>query len=104
MVLTRDVTDRYRVSKLLEVLVVRQLAKLIDQSTNKSGVIINCLNPGLCHSDLTRDAEGFVRFVIGTLKTLLARTTEVGSRTLVHAAAASRESHGQYLSDCQVNP
>jgi retinol dehydrogenase-12 len=32
-----------------------------------------------------------------------ARTTEQGSRTLVHAAtAAGPESHGQYLSDCKV--
>jgi retinol dehydrogenase-12 len=32
-----------------------------------------------------------------------ARTTEQGSRTLVHAATAvGPESHGQYLSDCKI--
>lgn len=35
---------------------------------------------------------------------LLARTTEAGSRTLVHAASQGVESHGQYLSDCRVTP
>ena len=33
---------------------------------------------------------------------LLARSTEVGSRTLVHAGAQGPESHGQYLSDCAI--
>jgi retinol dehydrogenase-12 len=32
-----------------------------------------------------------------------ARTTEQGSRTLVHAAtAAGPDSHGQYMSDCKI--
>lgn len=30
---------------------------------------------------------------------LLARTTEVGSRCLVHAASADSSSHGEYMSD-----
>ncbi|KAL7779016.1 hypothetical protein CFE70_008519 [Pyrenophora teres f. teres 0-1] len=32
----------------------------------------------------------------------MARTTEVGSRTLVHAGLQGEESHGKYFSDCQV--
>jgi hypothetical protein len=36
------------------------------------------------------------------IKAILARSTEVGSRTLVHAASAGPESHGQYLSDCRI--
>lgn len=35
---------------------------------------------------------------------IFARTTEQGSRTLVHAASAGAESHGQYMSNCQVAP
>jgi retinol dehydrogenase-12 len=31
-----------------------------------------------------------------------ARTAEQGSRTLVHAAGAGSETHGEYLSDCKV--
>lgn len=38
------------------------------------------------------------------LKFFLARSTEVGSRTLVHAATQGAETHGQYLSDCKVAP
>lgn len=58
-------------------------------------MIINYLNPGLCHSELGRDAG----IGLAILKFFLARTTEVGSRTLVAAAAAPADSHGQYQSD-----
>jgi len=60
------------------------------------------LNPGLCQSSLSRNAKGIVWFRIALLKTLLARTTEQGSRTLVHAALQGPETHGLYISDCYV--
>ena len=62
-------------------------------------VVINLINPGLCHSSLSRDFGG-LSFTI--LKLVLARSTEMGSRTLVHACVAGKESHGRYLSNCQV--
>lgn len=36
------------------------------------------------------------------MKMILARSTEVGSRTLVHAGSQGAETHGQFLSDCHV--
>lgn len=36
------------------------------------------------------------------IKFLIARTTEKGSRTLVHAARESEKTHGAYLSDCHI--
>ena len=62
-------------------------------------MILNCLNPGLCHSELGREAG----WGLWALKQVLARTTEVGSRTLVASAAAGPESHGTYMSDSVVN-
>lgn len=88
---------RYQVSKLLEVYPARELATRANQS-GKSGVIVNYLNPGLCHSELARDSGWFLHI----MKLLLARTAEHGSRTLVHAAQAGKETNGQYLSDCKV--
>jgi retinol dehydrogenase-12 len=88
--------DRYNVSKLLEVLTVRELANKVG---SKYPVTINTINPGFCHSSLMRDvgfAQYIAKFVMG------ARTTEVGSRTLVNAASFSPDSHGQYLSDCKI--
>ena len=92
--------ERYPLSKLLEVLTVRQLAPLISQSTNSKAVILNILNPGLCHSSLSREVHS-IKFHL--MKLLLARSTEQGSRTLVLAAAAGRESHGKYMTDGKAN-
>ena len=57
------------------------------------------MNPGFCHSALTRDFAPIA--YIGKIA-MRARSTEVGSRTLVHAASAGRDSFGEYLSNCQV--
>jgi retinol dehydrogenase 12 len=38
------------------------------------------------------------------LHLLLARSTEVGSRTLVDATTSGPETHGAYKSDCKVVP
>jgi len=85
------------VSKLLEVFYARELAARTKES-GKPEIIINLMNPGLCHSELARDGP----IVIHILKLLLARTTEHGSRTLVHAAEGGSDTHGQYLSNCRV--
>lgn len=37
-------------------------------------------------------------------KRLIARTTEVGGRTLVHAGLSGKETSGRYLNNCQVTP
>jgi NAD(P)-dependent dehydrogenase (short-subunit alcohol dehydrogenase family) len=83
--------ERYPTSKLLEVLPVREIAPKLE----KSGIILNILNPGLCHSELSREAS----WTLELLKFLMARSTEVGSRTLVASASAGPESHGKYMHD-----
>jgi len=83
--------ERYPLSKLLEVLVVQELAGRVRGSE----VIINMVNPGLCHSQLGREAG----WGLWLLKQVLARSTEVGSRTLVTGILSGLESHGAYLSD-----
>ena len=87
--------ERYPTSKLLEILVVRQIAPQLEGS----GVVLNMLNPGLCQSELSRDGG----LVLTIMKFLLARKTEVGSRTLVAAAVAGPLSHGKYMTDAQIN-
>ncbi|KAI4128640.1 MAG: hypothetical protein LQ347_004096 [Umbilicaria vellea] len=91
-----NMQDRYNVSKLLEVFYTRELAAR-TKANNKADVIINFLNPGLCHSELAREA-GWALYI---MKLLLARSTECGSRTLVQAVEAGHESHGQYMSNCR---
>lgn len=94
---TANMAERYPLSKLLEVFCCRELAARHSQSSSPH-VIINYLTPGLCHSELTREAG--IQLMI--MKFFFARTTEVGSRTLVHGALAGPESHGNYLDDCKV--
>ncbi|RDW95130.1 short-chain dehydrogenase protein [Coleophoma crateriformis] len=93
--------DRYNLSKLLEILTVRELATAMDAS-GKPKVILNTLTPGFCHSELMRHAV-FPLNLLGWIgKRLIGRSTEMGSRTLVAAAAAGNESHGKYMTDCVV--
>jgi NAD(P)-dependent dehydrogenase (short-subunit alcohol dehydrogenase family) len=89
--------DQYPVSKLLEVYGVRTIGE--KHPASAFPVTVNCVNPGLCHSELARESPSFKFWLI---KLLLARSTEVGSRTLVHAGAQGADSHGQYLSDCEI--
>ncbi|KAI9825809.1 MAG: hypothetical protein M1832_000749 [Thelocarpon impressellum] len=98
-----DMDDRYNVSKLLEVLAVRELAGALAASPRGGRtVVLDTVNPGLCHSELGRDAAGARGMIFTVMKALLARSTEVGSRTLISAASAGWEGHGQYFSDCKV--
>ncbi|TVY73605.1 Short chain dehydrogenase sol3 [Lachnellula suecica] len=91
--------DRYPTSKLLEILFIRSLARELNNGPHADEkVILNAVNPGLCHSSLTRNSTGLASLVMYVLKMLLARKTEVGARTLVAGAEAGEESHGEYMS------
>ncbi|PBP21262.1 short chain dehydrogenase [Diplocarpon rosae] len=97
----RNQSDRYNVSKLLELLALRELA-LAMSASGKPQVILNTLTPGLCHSQLMRHASFPLNILAPIGKFFLARTTEVGSRTLVAAASATEDTHGMYLQDCEI--
>lgn len=101
-----DMMDRYNVSKLLEVFVVRELAALTTAANSNSNtpypVVISTPNPGFCTSELRREAyEGSfaIRRGIRLIEAMLERTTEEGARNFVHCAAAGPDYHGQYVSD-----
>lgn len=102
---TADMSSRYPNSKLLEILIVRQLARL--RPADSFPVTIDLVNPGLCYSSLSREFDTLpLRIAKFIAFNSFARTTEVGSRTLVHGAGTGqdkdRELHGQYVSDCKV--
>jgi hypothetical protein len=86
--------DRYATSKVLEILVVRQLAPIINSTDNKGAVVINTVYPGLCHSELARE----LGLAITIQKFLLARSAEDGSRNYIHAASLGSEGNGKYVS------
>jgi retinol dehydrogenase-12 len=91
--------DRYAVSKLMEVFFVRELANRIKRN---EGVIVNCITPGACKSDFNREATGVAKYAFAAAAAIVARSTEVGSRTLIAGAAAGSESNGEYMENCIV--
>ncbi|KAF2026136.1 retinol dehydrogenase 12 [Setomelanomma holmii] len=93
-----DMGERYQTSKLLEVLAAREFCDLYPASNFP--ITVNYVNPGLCQSELSRDSGWGLWF----LKLFLARTTEVGSRTLVIAGSSGVGSHGEYQSDGKITP
>jgi hypothetical protein len=65
-------------------------------------------NPGFCQSRLTRETESTLlgKLLVGAFKAVVARPTEVGTRTIVHAVVAppleAKSLHGQYITACRV--
>jgi retinol dehydrogenase-12 len=93
-----DMADRYNVSKLMQILLVRHLTKVLIGDEKKGDVVINCVTPGLCKSDLVKDM-GMAPVVF---KKLLGRQVEVGSRLLVNATSLP-DSQGEYILDDKVS-
>ncbi|KAF7193787.1 Short chain dehydrogenase atnD [Pseudocercospora fuligena] len=91
-----DMASRYFLSKLIVMLCVRELASRVPSNR----VIINCPSPGWCKTQLFRQDDG--GFMGRNMLKLIGRTSEVGARCLTSAIAADHDSHGQYLSECQV--
>lgn len=106
---TANMGDRYFMSKLLVMFCVRELAAQLKMSSSSSAaeamkkplVVVNNVAPGWCQTELFRN-ENLGAGPNMALR-LIGRSSEAGSRTLVHSAtAAGKESHGEYLSECQV--
>ncbi|TVY18547.1 Short chain dehydrogenase sol3 [Lachnellula arida] len=94
----------YEISKLMQILFVRELVSRIKaENPSSPSVIINLVNPGLCVSTLaTRNEKPLAaRIIESIIYKIIGRTTEVGSRTLVLGASAGPTSHGEYMSDGQ---
>lgn len=90
---------RYQATKLLEVLLTREIvSRLASSGTAPPPVIINIVNPGLCKSTLDRSGAQ-PPLALRILRAILDRKTEVGSRTFVLAACAPVTSHGEFQSD-----
>ncbi|KAL8952976.1 MAG: hypothetical protein Q9222_001152 [Ikaeria aurantiellina] len=95
-----NMDKRYALTKLVEELVVRQFAALNPvQDTN---VVVNMVAPGLCSTGLGRDVRTFTKIAHETIRAVMARTPEVGSRTILHGLVAGEESHGKLLSGCKI--
>ncbi|KAI1822533.1 NAD(P)-binding protein [Xylaria intraflava] len=97
---TFDGQARYQDSKLIQVLVHREIVSRLEAGTGPSPVTFNVVHPGLCVSNIF---QNFGNYSLGTriVHKLLFRTAEVGSRTLVDAACKGPRSHGRFLADTE---
>lgn len=90
--------SRYQVTKLLVLYAMRELTERM-RGSEKGAVVVNSPNPSYCKSGLVREVEGIMMRIP---EKLLARSTEMGSRALVHGVITWDETHGQYLTNCHV--
>ncbi|GIK05404.1 hypothetical protein Aspvir_009513 [Aspergillus viridinutans] len=90
----------YALSKVLTTMALRYLATLIP--VDRTGVVLNLVCPGLCGTDLSRNAPAQFREDLAKLHAEYGRTAEDGSRTLLHGAVAGKESHGFLLHSCEI--
>lgn len=101
-----DMGSRYPLSKLIVHLCFEELIRSINgtESDSKASgkVVVNLVNPGWCRTELDRHKGKPLGERL--MAPIFIRTGEVGSRTLVHAVTAGRETHGKYLSECKVKP
>lgn len=90
------VIERYGVTKLMDIFITMEIARLVphDESGNPL-VTVNAVTPGFCKSDLlTREKAPWI---LKLIQTLIARTVEEGSKTLLHAANQGVGTHGKWL-------
>jgi retinol dehydrogenase 12 len=81
-------------------------ARGLSERLRDKSLIVNAVNPGLCHSELTRNATGIGAMVVWLIKKLLARTTEEGGRQLIWACIGGKDNidqlHGAYISSMRI--
>lgn len=96
---------RYGQTKLLDILLVRYFAGVLSQqsSTSHNPIIVNALSPGLCNTDTMKDEiSPIIRYLAKPFMKVLARSPEMGARTLVVAASSGEETMGEYMDDGKV--
>lgn len=85
----KESMDRYNVSKLLDLLWLREL------STKVGGdIIVNGVNPGLCASALHRSHSG-----VSSFNKVFAWSAEEGGHCLADAATRYEQDQGAYISE-----
>jgi NAD(P)-dependent dehydrogenase (short-subunit alcohol dehydrogenase family) len=98
--------DRYALTKALLFYSMRILALQSPLATGSgSNVLINVMTPGATKSDIfSREKKRWYEVPILALLNLIARETDVGARTLVHAVEPdlNTEAHGQFLMNSTI--
>ena len=86
----------------MEMYAVQELADGMTASSTPGKVIVNHVNPGWVVTEVMREWTGLKLAVFKVFRAMLARSTEVGSRTLINASEGGEETHGKYMDDCSI--
>ena len=86
----------------MEIFAVQDLAERVTASSKPGKVVINHVNPGWVVTEIMNEWSGLKWLIFIFFRAIFARSTEVGSRTLINAAEGGEETHGQYMDDCSI--
>lgn len=91
--------QRYNLSKLLQLYIIRKLCTVVDAVTTSDAhpIVNNSVDPCFCKTGLSGDLKGITKIIFKIFEYISARTAEEGSRLVVQAASAGRQTHGLYL-------
>ncbi|KAK9326964.1 hypothetical protein V1520DRAFT_387841 [Lipomyces starkeyi] len=94
--------DQYNLTKLVLLYAIIKLASIVDPITNDKSrdsnpIVINSLDPCFCKTGLAGELTGVFKAVFKSFEFLFARSAEEGSRLVVAAASAGRQTHGLYM-------
>ncbi|KAK3374749.1 hypothetical protein B0H63DRAFT_502881 [Podospora didyma] len=97
-----EIGEAYKTSKLLGQLFLTELVKHVSASV----VTISNVSPGFCAgSEIGREITGLIALLFKIQYILLARTSAVGARSMVHAVTTlADKAHGQYIEDAKIQP
>ncbi|PGH33526.1 hypothetical protein GX50_03683 [[Emmonsia] crescens] len=93
-----SIGSQYCISKLLAMWVTTHIAA----KTSVEQVIVSASCPGMCKSNLSHDLGLVLRGLDGFARSILARTTEQGSRTLVSGTLLGPDAHGGFWTHDKV--
>ena len=86
----------------MEMYAVQELADEMSASSQAGKIIVNHVNPGWVVTEVMREWSGLKMVIFKIFRAILARSTEVGSRTVINAAEGGEDTHGQYMDDCHI--
>ncbi|KAL5339639.1 hypothetical protein BJX70DRAFT_363526 [Aspergillus crustosus] len=91
--------ERYAISKLFDIYITQEIAALAFSKKNGGPeIIVNCVAPGFCKSNLF-SREDNVPWTLKFLQSIVGRSNEEGSKTLLHAVTQGVESQGRWIED-----
>jgi len=91
--------NQYNLSKLLQLYTAIKLCAIVDpaNTTDPNPIVINSVDPCFCKTGLSGELSGGPKVFFKVFESIAARPAEEGSRLVVQAAAAGRQTHGLYL-------